>query len=237
MIACIDRIVTFFNKLTRDVSGYGRLPRRIVGVVQDYCWIQTTGFWLFDLTRLDAPWRQFREQHDKTIRWELATIENCQLWDKSGTDGYTGWQYDLLIRLIEERHIVLVGYTDNSDSSDSKVPDCYGTLALERKPMTRQCSFYMEPNEGTLRTFYTRQQSRGQGLATRMFTEFCNLAAERGLTKVYADIDRSNIASFRAAEKAGAVRIQDITIYEFSFFKRKYIFVRGALKDRFRRAG
>jgi len=228
------RIVTFFNRLADIFASKGRVPRRIVGIYKRYCRILPTGFWVFDLTQSDAPWRRFREQQDNTVRWELATIEHCQLWGESGADGYTGWRYDLFVRLIEEKHIVLVGYTNNSDDGDSQVPDCYGTLALGRKLMTRWCSFYMEPEEGTIRTIYTREQSRGRGLATRIYAKLCCLAEERGLTKVYVDIDLPNIASYRAAEKAGAVRIWDTVIYKLFFFKRVYLFAWGSLKDRFR---
>jgi len=225
-------MITFINRLANVVARQGRIPHRIVEILKNHCWVRPMGFWLFDLTRPDVPWRQFREQHDNTVRWELATVENCQLWNKSGADGYAGWRYDLFIRLIEEKHIVLVGYA-NPDG-DSQVPDCYATLALGRKPMTQQCSFYMEQNEGTIRTVYTREQSRGRGLATRIYAELCCLAEERGLTKVYVDIDFFNIASYCAVEKAGAVRMRDVEIYETTFFKRKYILAWGSLKNRFR---
>ena len=91
----------------------------------------------------------------------------------------------------------------------------------------------MEPDEGTIRTVYTREQSRGRGLATQIYAELCCRAEEIGLTRIYVDIDFSNIASHRAAEKAGANRMQDAIVYETFFFKRAYIFVRGSLKSRF----
>ena len=228
-------MITFINRLAIRVAERGRITAGIVRRIKNYCWIRTTGLWHFDLTRPDAPWRLFREQPDNTVRWEQATVENCRRWVESGADGYTSWRGELLIQLIEQKHLVLVGYAKNPDDSNSQVPDCYATLAFGHKPMTTQCSFYMEPDEGTIRTVYTREQARGRGLATKIYAELCCLAEERGLTRVYVDIDFSNIASYRSAEKAGAVRLRDIVIYETTFFKRAHIFVLGALKNRFRR--
>jgi len=228
------RIFTFINRLANTISKRGRIPRRIVEILKNYCWVRPVGFWLFDLTQSDAPWRRFREQHDNTVRWERATIERCRVWCESGADGFTGWRYDLLVRLIEEKRIVLVGYAHNADNNDPQVPDCYTTLALGYKLVIRRCSFEMEPDEGAIQTAYTREQSRGRGLATRIYAELCCLAEELGLTKVYADIDLTNIASCRAAEKAGAFRMQDVIVYEITFFKHKYIVARGSLKNRFR---
>jgi len=228
-------MIAFINRLAENVARQGRIPAGIIRRIKNYCWIQTLGFWMFDLRRPDAPWRKFREPHAGSVRWELATIENCQRWIQSGTDGFTSWQGETLIQLVEQKHLVLVGYANKPDESNSQVPDCYGALVLERKPMTKQCSFFMEPDEGTLRTFYTREQARGRGLATQMFIEFCRVAEERGITKVYADIAFSNIASYRAAEKAGAVRMRDVVVYETTLFKRACIFVCGSLKNRFHR--
>jgi GNAT superfamily N-acetyltransferase len=228
MIAC-------FNRLVRIVARQGRIPRRIVEIITNYCWMRTAGFWLFDLTRPGDSWRRFREQQDSIVRWELATVENCRRWSKSGADGFSSYQCELLIRLIEEKHLVLVGYLNDSDNGNLGVPDCYATLAFGRKPMTEQCSFYTEPDEGTIRTVYTRERSRGRGLATQIYAELCSLAEERGLTKVYVDIDFSNVASIRAAEKAGGILMRGVAVYYFVFFKRAYLFfAQGSLKNRLR---
>ena len=159
-------MITLINKLANIVAKQGRIPRRIVGILKKYCWIQTTGFWLFDLSRPDAPWRRFREQHSNAIRWELLTIENCRRWHENGVEGFTEWRRDLLIRLIEEKHIVLVGFANSSNDDDFKIPDCQATLALEHKLMTQKCAFSMKPDEGTIQTVYTREAARGRGLAT-----------------------------------------------------------------------
>ena len=227
-------MITLINRLANYVAKQGRIPRRIIEILKSYCWVRVMRFWIFDLTRVDAPWRKFRKQSESLIRWERATLENCRRWIQSGADGFTSWQGELMIQLIEQEHLVLVGYIDNSDNSATQVPDCYATLAFGHKPMTQHCSFYMEPNEGTIRTVYTRERLRGRGLATKIYAELCCLAKERGLTKVYVDIDSSNIPSLRAAEKAGGVRMQDVVVYHFTFRKHIYqVWAQGSLKNRF----
>ena len=228
-------MITFLNRLANSVARQGRMPRRIVAVLKKYCWIRRIGLWHFDLTRPDAPWRRFRQQNDNTVRWEKASPENCRVWGQSGADGYIPWQCEWLIRLIEEGHLVLVGYDNLSDGGDPQVPDCYVALAFGHKTMTKRCSFCMEPDEGMILNAYTRERSRRRKLATKILAELCCLAEERGLTKVYTDIDLSNTASQRAVENAGGVRIRNAVIDRIYFCQTQYILARGPLKDRFRK--
>ena len=232
-------MITFINKLSRKIIARGGIPGKVAGRLQRVFWLRTYGVWMSDLATPDVPQLSCREQHAGSVHWELATIEDCLLWSQSGADGFAPWQCVMMSKCIEENRLVLVGY-ENAENDPAKrvlqVPDCYAILACDRKCVGTRCFFYAESGESVIHNLYVREQSRGRGLATRIYAEVHRRAQEYGLTKMYADIDLSNIASYKTAEKAGAVRIQDAIIYRVSFFKRSYIFARGSLKDRFRQA-
>ena len=199
---------------------------RLVNILADHLWIRTLYCWEYDLHRTDAPWRS---PDDGTIHWSLATIEDCRNWSQLGGDGFSKDDCELLIRLIEQGHFVLTG----RGVVDQQVPDCYAACVTGRKPMTHRCFFQMLPGEGAIRTVYTRMAVRGRGLATRLYAQMCRTASERGFDRLYVDIDSSNRASIRAAEKAGAFRIEKTTIYELRWLKRSYLLVCGTLRTRF----
>ncbi len=219
-------MITLMNRIAarlRQTKYVGRL----VNILTDYLWVRILYFWEFDLNRTDAPWRT---PDDGAVRWGLATVDDCRQWKRNDVDGFSPDDCELLIQLIEQGNFVLAGFDNKNETN---IPDCYAACAVGTKPMTQRCGFHMEPNEGTIRTVYTRIHSRGRGLATRIYAQLCRIASERGFGKLYVDIDSSNRPSFRAAEKAGAIRMKGTTVYELRFLKRSYVFVRGSLRNRF----
>lgn len=225
-------MITRFNLFARKRREHGGLPGRFFDVLTDLCWVRTLGFWSFDLRRPDPPWSKFR---DDSIRWTFASTEDCRRWERTGSDGFSPDDCDLLVRLIEHGDRVLVGRIagiERENEASEDVPDCYAVRATGRKPMTERCCFRTEPGEAVIRTVYTRNVFRGRGLATRLYAEHCRLAAEDGLTALLVDIESSNTASIRAAEKAGAVRVAGTTFYWIRLLKHSFYFMTGGLRSR-----
>jgi GNAT superfamily N-acetyltransferase len=239
MITETKIMITGINIFVRKLRGRGKFLRRCIDILTDYFWIRSLGFWEYDLTRTDAAWLKFRNEN-QLIRWRLATAEDCQDWSESGADGFSKEDCELLIQLLKSpEHFVLVGYkfrSKNENDNENKIetiPDCYAVCVTGKKPMTHRISFQMESNEGTIRTVYTRQGSRGQGFATQLYAEICCIAQEKGFNKLYVDIDTSNFASIRAAEKAGGILVPKMFFFELRFFKHSFGFVAGNYQNKF----
>ncbi|MDR1963266.1 MAG: GNAT family N-acetyltransferase [Planctomycetaceae bacterium] len=227
----ITKLITKMNLFARKLSSNGKYFRRFVDIFTDYLWIRSLAFWEFDLTLPDSQWKRFRTENDNFIRWSFATLEDCQCWSESGADGFSKDDCELLRQLIEQGGFVLTGYANFSVSP--MIPDCYAACVTGLKPMTQHCFFRMEQNEGVIRTVYTRQQSRGRGLATRLYAEICCIAEERGFKKLFVDIDCSNLPSIRAVEKAGAGWNPQSYFWELRLFKHSFGFPARKFRQRF----
>lgn len=219
------RWITNLNLLKNRLHDRGGIVARLIDVLTDYCWIRTVFFWEFDLTA--SGFSQGRKK-DEDIDWSLASSEDCRRWSGCGADGFEKEDCELLTELVKRGDRLVVGRLADS----GEIPACYAVCAFGRKSMTRKYAFENGPKEGTIRTVYTRRDFRGRGLATRLYSEHCRIARESGLERLFVDIESSNVASYRAAEKAGAVRIATSTIYLFRFFKCSYIVAAGPLRTR-----
>lgn len=232
----IARLVTLSNALVRRLSDRFGLLRRLFQILTDYAWMSVYYFWEFDLKDADRPWRNVDLD---SLRWKLATTEDCRSWIRNAVDGFSAADCNLLLSLIEKGDRVLVGYLPDSrrkelygTSSPDDLPDCYAACATIIKPITKSCSFQMQDGEGTVRTVYTRRAARGLGLARSLYAQWAETTAKEGFQRLFIDIESSNLPSIRAVEKAGAHRIDSFVFYQIRFFKRSYILPFGSLRSR-----
>lgn len=210
------------NLLALSLRKKGFPFQRAIDILYDWSWIRTLGFWQFDLDRTESV-------QEPTLNWSFADEQDCLRWQSSGADGFDPAQCELFLELLRQNNRMLIGRIDASED----IPDCYAFCATGSKPMTQKMSFHLDPGEGIIRTVYTREHCRGQGLATRLYSHWVSLAKESGLSRLLVDIDLSNTASIRAAEKAGAVRIPTI-FYHIRFMKRSFSLTLGPMRNRIR---
>lgn len=236
-------MITQLNLLVRSLSRRSRLLRRFFEISTDYCWLSVLGFWEFDLHQ--SPKNDDEQTEIPAIRWYFADVEDCRRWSRSGVDGFSENNCQLLASLIEKGDRVLVGqlptgmrreiYGEISGYPDD-LPDCYAACAVDWKPMTKRIVFCMEEGEGIIRTVYTRQACRRRGIARRLYGKWVEIVSREGFKRLYVDIDTSNTSSIYAAEQAGAHRLSSERFYVFRFFKSSFGLASGSFRSRFVRS-